>query len=712
MACDDIPSLLDIQKVKEHADDFGRLMGTGTGTSTNGVTGQVRPTYNAVMANLGYTRVGTFATGGTLTTGRQTLLWDVADGGDGQEYGWSGLFLQSGKVVPPGSTPLTTGGIAVGAWMSRFDPELRVQVREALRRSYAEAGYNVVGTFQAGFTIVNANDVGIDLATGKGFTGPVGTVAAGTDPASGGFVDMSHNVYGAFANPQAVAVSSVSVGARVRIASRNYALFEAKAGTSPYPLVCPQLSSGLYLSMVAESGELTSSRAGATDNDDTFILNELIQYGKSINAAVKIDCPLKLKTPLDAHTYIRLPADFTIYSENPRVYRIMIQPQVGTVRDAGLCLETFQGLQGPEPALCSGTVAKDIYLTMNAVDGGQVKVGHCIIGALFRTMFIRPYASGFTRHNILLCRAFYSSFSGLFGRAGKGSGVTIGKHPDVNQAWDGAVNGVEIDEVWGHTNGQDGTWVADTNEDIGYGVGLYGEMFSLNIGNVIAELNNGAGFQNKVSYGNFKVGSMYLEANSGNDFYSAKTNSAGISWRCPNIFLAQGANVKVKPDPNTSASVIGFPFVISATAGQFDLTGVNFANLKLSRETAFAVRNILGPIMATNYSIAASEDGNLNSFTVACKGPNPVSSLEFNNNMELVFIPYQTTSSTSQFVYQITKNGVDQGTSLGKSGPFTAYQPVKLTSWSGSYDAFYSFKVYTAYGESCPGRFVIRARHL
>lgn len=62
---------------------------------------------------------------------------------------------------------------------------------EALRRSYAEAGYNVVGTFQAGFIIVNANDVGIDEVTGKGFTGPAGPVVARTNPASGGFVDVS-----------------------------------------------------------------------------------------------------------------------------------------------------------------------------------------------------------------------------------------------------------------------------------------------------------------------------------------------------------------------------------------------------------------------------------------------------------------------------------------------------------------------------------------
>lgn len=77
-----------------------------------------------------------------------------------------------------------------GAGWTRPD----LQVMELYRRSYAEAGYNVVGTFQAGFTYVNANDVGIDLATGKGFTGPVGPVAAGTDPASSGFVDRSGDI--------------------------------------------------------------------------------------------------------------------------------------------------------------------------------------------------------------------------------------------------------------------------------------------------------------------------------------------------------------------------------------------------------------------------------------------------------------------------------------------------------------------------------------
>ena len=73
---------------------------------------------------------------------------------------------------------------------------LRPSVIEALRRSYAEAGYNLVsGSFQAGFTLVNANDVALDEATGKVFSGVVGTYPAGTSTT--GFVDSSANLLSA-----------------------------------------------------------------------------------------------------------------------------------------------------------------------------------------------------------------------------------------------------------------------------------------------------------------------------------------------------------------------------------------------------------------------------------------------------------------------------------------------------------------------------------
>ena len=68
---------------------------------------------------------------------------------------------------------------------------MELSIQEDLRRSYAEVGYNVVGTFQTGFTLDTANDMGIDLATGKGYTGPAGPVDSGTDPISVVFVDVS-----------------------------------------------------------------------------------------------------------------------------------------------------------------------------------------------------------------------------------------------------------------------------------------------------------------------------------------------------------------------------------------------------------------------------------------------------------------------------------------------------------------------------------------
>ena len=72
---------------------------------------------------------------------------------------------------------------------------LHTEVLKALRRSYAEAGYNLVdGSFEAGGTLVNANDVLLHEASGLAFSG-VGpfsqTVNAGTTPSSVYFIDRS-----------------------------------------------------------------------------------------------------------------------------------------------------------------------------------------------------------------------------------------------------------------------------------------------------------------------------------------------------------------------------------------------------------------------------------------------------------------------------------------------------------------------------------------
>lgn len=119
MSCEDIPSLLDLQKVKKHADDFGRLMGTGTGTSTNGVTGQVRPTYNKVIEDLGFKPgSGDFTTGFTVMPGQRDIAW--YDPVSKNWYSYLGVIPTSGYQVFPGTDP-TIGG----EWKPATDAVLR-----------------------------------------------------------------------------------------------------------------------------------------------------------------------------------------------------------------------------------------------------------------------------------------------------------------------------------------------------------------------------------------------------------------------------------------------------------------------------------------------------------------------------------------------------------------------------------------------------------
>lgn len=62
--------------------------------------------------------------------------------------------------------------------------------REALRRTLAKAGWILVaGSFQAGFTLTGNNDVALDEATGRAFSGASGTYPENTSTA--GFVDRS-----------------------------------------------------------------------------------------------------------------------------------------------------------------------------------------------------------------------------------------------------------------------------------------------------------------------------------------------------------------------------------------------------------------------------------------------------------------------------------------------------------------------------------------
>lgn len=105
------------------------------------------------IAQYGWIPVGTFQAGATLTLPNQILK----DTTDGEYYRWDGSFLPSGKIVPNGSTPGSTGGVGTGAWLSIGDSTLRSMLASSV--GAAAIGSASGATAQDYFTAADLNTV-------------------------------------------------------------------------------------------------------------------------------------------------------------------------------------------------------------------------------------------------------------------------------------------------------------------------------------------------------------------------------------------------------------------------------------------------------------------------------------------------------------------------------------------------------------------------
>lgn len=75
-------------------------------------------TAEEAIRNYGYITMDSFEDGATLTLPNQVLRYEAT----GEYYRWDGAFP---KTVAPSSTPATTGGIGLGAWIGVGDASLR-----------------------------------------------------------------------------------------------------------------------------------------------------------------------------------------------------------------------------------------------------------------------------------------------------------------------------------------------------------------------------------------------------------------------------------------------------------------------------------------------------------------------------------------------------------------------------------------------------------
>lgn len=231
--------------------------------------------------------------------------------------GDDGVAIYTNRVDGNSSNPNSGGS----GW-ARED----LMLREALRRSYAEAGYNLVdGSFEAGGTLVNANDVLLQERTGKAFSGPAGPVAAGTDPTSGGFVDESGILDTTFPTVATmIAAKNLAVGKTVRWLGYYSALDDGgnigivRAGTPPFSADGGSIfviSSSLYIEAdmrwptIRQFGGGTDGDNGITPAKNLAAMNAILAYatrtGKRVYAgtvktmSVSAGVKVTLDGPLD-----------------------------------------------------------------------------------------------------------------------------------------------------------------------------------------------------------------------------------------------------------------------------------------------------------------------------------------------------------------------------------------------------------------------------
>ncbi|CAM8579487.1 hypothetical protein ESCOCP340M_26505 [Escherichia coli] len=129
--------------------------------------------YQEKLSSMGWTMMDSFQDGADLTRADQALRWKLPDG-DGEYYRWDGSLP---KTVPVGSTPETTGGIGLGAWVSVGDASLRGD----LKSDAPEKGSSIVTytpQFNDDVSMSVSEKFAVDLVTLSDYGFKVGNTGA------------------------------------------------------------------------------------------------------------------------------------------------------------------------------------------------------------------------------------------------------------------------------------------------------------------------------------------------------------------------------------------------------------------------------------------------------------------------------------------------------------------------------------------------------
>lgn len=137
---------VDYSEAKIAAEQAQNALNSITGINTN-FEQNSREQWRRLLAEAGLTLVsGSFEEGATANN-KTDAVWYMAGG---QCYTWDSIFPRD---VPAGSTPATTGGVGLGAWVSVGDAALRTELRK-------DDGYKLIGGLEERLSLVDISATG------------------------------------------------------------------------------------------------------------------------------------------------------------------------------------------------------------------------------------------------------------------------------------------------------------------------------------------------------------------------------------------------------------------------------------------------------------------------------------------------------------------------------------------------------------------------
>lgn len=332
----------------------------------------------------------------------------------------------------------------------------KVLTRESLRRSYAEAGRNLVdGSFEVGGALVNATDVLLHEASGKAFSGPAGAVAAGTNPESGRFVDRSSVLL-------RQAVSTV-------------------IQVDPFILLAPRVIDGLhsardYIASIGGGVGILSAKVYLLE-DEYIPVDRVIMRGQGIGPSFNSATTLKWAGGAGARKAVVRSSKYPLGTE-------------GSLALSGVGVQNCViDADGCDIGLYS-------YYTTNNSDFDGIVTRNATIA------------------NTYIIKSWFTNYGKQQAREGKNRGIVIGK------ALFGETGNIAVNACgWGWMQCKsNGTAVSSYDpaglSDAGAGLVLGTFTNSNHFPSVQSEGNNGLGVHSAVSFTN-SFGSVYLESNSG-----------------------------------------------------------------------------------------------------------------------------------------------------------------------------------------------------